>query len=63
LEWLQNFNPPQDLSPYDGLELRIKGNGKRMKLILRTSTDWDGIAYTAFVDTKPEWQTVQSHST
>ncbi|CAM6108087.1 unnamed protein product [Calypogeia fissa] len=54
----KNFNPPQDLSPYDGLELRVKGNGNRFKLIIRTTSDWDGIAYTGFFDTTNDWQTI-----
>ncbi|CAM6098928.1 unnamed protein product [Calypogeia fissa] len=57
---LQNFSPPQDLSPYDGLELRVKGNGNHFKLIIRTTSDWDGIAYTGFFDTTNDWQTVWS---
>ncbi|XVF27456.1 hypothetical protein REPUB_Repub14bG0108000 [Reevesia pubescens] len=39
----RNFSSPEDLSAYDGLELRLKGDGRRYKLIVRTSTDWDTI--------------------
>ena len=50
---------PEDLSAYDGLELRVKGDGRRYKLIVRTSTDWDTVGYTAGFDTaKGEWQSV-----
>lgn len=41
----RNFEPPLDLSPYEGLRLRVKGTGSRFKLILRTDSNWDSIAY------------------
>jgi hypothetical protein len=41
----KNFTPPLDLSPYQGLTLRLKGNGLRYKCIIRTDANWDGIAY------------------
>ncbi|KAE8689464.1 hypothetical protein F3Y22_tig00110937pilonHSYRG00067 [Hibiscus syriacus] len=47
----KNFSSPVDLSAYDGLELRLKGDGRRYKLIVRTSTDWDTVGYTASFDT------------
>ncbi|KAE8653210.1 protein HIGH CHLOROPHYLL FLUORESCENCE PHENOTYPE 173, chloroplastic isoform X1 [Cucumis sativus] len=56
----RNFSVPEDLSAYDGLELRVKGDGRRYKLIVRTSTDWDTVGYTAGFDTaKGEWQSVR----
>ncbi|KAA0057061.1 hypothetical protein IC582_029288 [Cucumis melo] len=56
----RNFSVPEDLSAYDGLELRLKGDGRRYKLIVRTSTDWDTVGYTAGFDTaKGEWQSVR----
>ncbi|KAL5989730.1 hypothetical protein ACLOJK_010624 [Asimina triloba] len=55
----RNFSVPEDLSAYDGLELRVKGDGCRYKLIVRTSTDWDTVGYTASFDTvKEQWQTI-----
>lgn len=55
----KNFSPQLDLSAYDGLELRLKGDGRRYKLIIRTSMDWDAVGYTASFDTvKEQWQTV-----
>lgn len=55
----KNFSPLEDLSAYDGLELRLKGDGHRYKLIIRTSTDWDAVGYTTSFDTiKEQWQTV-----
>ncbi|VAH42831.1 unnamed protein product [Triticum turgidum subsp. durum] len=56
----KNFTVPEDLSPYDGVELRVKGDGRRYKLIIRTSYEWDTIGYTASFDTtKGEWQSVR----
>ncbi|KAL5989740.1 hypothetical protein ACLOJK_010634 [Asimina triloba] len=47
----RNFSVPEDLSAYDGLELRVKGDGCR--------TDWDTVGYTASFDTvKEQWQTI-----
>ncbi|KAL9146188.1 hypothetical protein ABFS82_13G093700 [Erythranthe guttata] len=55
----KNFSIPEDLSAYDGLELRVKGNGLRYKLIIRTSRDWDTVGYTVGFDTvKDQWQSV-----
>ena len=55
----QNFSTPEDLSAYDGLELRLKGDGHYYKLIVRTSTDWDTVGYTASIDTiGSQWQSV-----
>lgn len=56
----RNLEPPLDLSPYEGLELRLLGDGQRYKFILRPDANWDGIAYCCSFDTVPgEWQTVQ----
>jgi uncharacterized protein YbjT (DUF2867 family) len=56
----KNFEPVEDLSAYEGLELRVKGDGHRFKLIVRTSTDWDAVGYTCgFNTTKGEWQTIR----
>lgn len=55
----QNFSVPEDVSAYDGLELRLKGDGHRYKLIVRTSNDWDTVGYTASFDTvDSQWQSV-----
>lgn len=57
----QNFSEPENLSAYDGLELRVKGDGRRYKLIVRTSRDWDTVGYTAGFDTvEGEWQSVNN---
>ncbi|KAM3251268.1 protein HIGH CHLOROPHYLL FLUORESCENCE PHENOTYPE, chloroplastic isoform X1 [Capsicum annuum] len=55
----KNFSEPEDLSAYDGLELRLKGDGRRYKLIVRTSRDWDTVGYTAIFDTVEGWQSVR----
>ncbi|KAJ1691018.1 hypothetical protein LUZ63_015173 [Rhynchospora breviuscula] len=56
----KNFSIPEDLAAYDGIELRVKGNGRRYKLIVRTSSEWDTVGYTGFFDTvKDQWQTVK----
>lgn len=50
---------PEDVSAYDGLELLLKGDGRRYKLIVRTSIDWDTVGYTASFDTVDgQWQSV-----
>jgi uncharacterized protein YbjT (DUF2867 family) len=41
----RNFSPPLNLSDYEGLELRIQGDGKRYKFITRCEGKWDGISY------------------
>ncbi|KAF7149803.1 hypothetical protein RHSIM_Rhsim02G0147000 [Rhododendron simsii] len=56
----RNFPGPEDLSAYDGVELRLKGDGRRYKLIVRTSSDWDTIGYTLSFDTiEGQWQSVR----
>ncbi|KAA8515062.1 hypothetical protein F0562_018150 [Nyssa sinensis] len=56
----KNFSVPEDLSAYDGLELRLKGDGRRYKLIVRTSSDWDTVGYTSSFDTvEGQWQSVR----
>ncbi|CAI9087220.1 OLC1v1021240C1 [Oldenlandia corymbosa var. corymbosa] len=56
----KNFPVPEDLSAYDGLELRLRGDGLRYKLILRTSRDWDTVGYTLSFDTSEgQWQSIQ----
>jgi nucleotide-binding universal stress UspA family protein len=56
----RNFQEPINLSAFEGLELRIKGDGQRYKLILRAESRWDGIGYCASFDTVYNiWQTVR----
>jgi hypothetical protein len=51
---------PKDytLKGYKGLEIRVKGDGKRYKFRIRTNDNFDGAAYTINFDTEAdEWQT------
>ncbi|KAK1276844.1 hypothetical protein QJS04_geneDACA023659 [Acorus gramineus] len=55
----RNLSVPEDLSAYDGLQLRLKGDGRHYKLIVRTSAEWDTVGYTASFDTvEGQWQTI-----
>lgn len=47
----KNFTPPFNLSGYQGVELRVKGDGQRYKIFLRTETAWDGVGYSYSFDT------------
>lgn len=56
----RNFEPPLNLSEFDGIELRVKGDGNRYKFMLRTETRWDGVAHCYSFDTVADtWITVQ----
>lgn len=47
----RNFTTPLDLSSYEGISLRVQGDGKRYKFIMRCEGKWDGIAYCYSFDT------------
>jgi monofunctional biosynthetic peptidoglycan transglycosylase len=48
-----------DLSPFAGLLLLVKGDGRRYQVRLRTNDRFDGVAYRAEFATEPgEWITV-----
>ena len=52
----RNLEPPLDLSEYEGIKLRVKGDGKRYKFIIRCESKWDGIGYCYSFDTvENEW--------
>lgn len=56
----KNFSPLEDLSAYEGLELRVRGDGRRYKLIVRSTEAWDALGYTASFDTRAgQWQSVR----
>ncbi|WP_071454804.1 CIA30 family protein [Gloeomargarita lithophora] len=56
----RNLEPPLDLSGTTGLTLRVRGDGKRYKLLVRDSSSWDSLAYGAQFDTQPAtWITVK----
>jgi monofunctional biosynthetic peptidoglycan transglycosylase len=41
---------PRDLSGFQGLRLRVRGDGKRYAFRLRTDANWDGVSYQAKFD-------------
>ncbi|NWF59148.1 MAG: CIA30 family protein [Fischerella sp.] len=47
----KNFSPAFNLTGYEGIELRVRGDGKRYKFFLRTDTRWDGVGYSYSFDT------------
>jgi uncharacterized protein YbjT (DUF2867 family) len=47
----KNFDPPINLSDCEGVTLRVKGDGKRYKLFLRSDAVWDGVGYSHSFDT------------
>jgi uncharacterized protein YbjT (DUF2867 family) len=47
----RNFSPAINLSGYEGIELRVKGDGKRYKFFIRSSTTWDGVGFAYSFDT------------
>ena len=56
----RNFDPPLDLTGYTGIDLRIKGDGKRYKFIIRNEFQWDSLAYSYSFDTIYDlWITVR----
>lgn len=56
----RNFDPALDLSNYQGLKLRVKGDGSRYKFLVRDAVQWDGIAYSYSFDTVADrWITVE----
>lgn len=55
----KNFETPFNLAGYEGVELRVRGDGKRYKFITRTETKWDGTAYSYSFDTvSNSWMSV-----
>jgi uncharacterized protein YbjT (DUF2867 family) len=56
----RNFDPTMDLTDYTGIELRVKGDGQRYKLFMRTEAAWDGVGYAYSFDTsRNEWMTIR----
>jgi monofunctional biosynthetic peptidoglycan transglycosylase len=51
--------PTLDLSAYEGVVIRVRGDGRRYQLRFRTDGSFDGVAYRAEFDTRAgEWQEV-----
>ncbi len=46
----KNYAPALDCGAYEGLELRVMGDGQRYKCIIRSDSNWDGIAYCRCAD-------------
>ncbi len=56
----RNFDPPFNLAGFLGIELRVRGDGKRYKFIIRTDPKWDGTAYSySFDTTSNNWMSVR----
>ncbi|AFY59699.1 CIA30 family protein [Synechococcus sp. PCC 6312] len=56
----KNFQPPLDLSRFEGIQLRLKGDGQRYKFFIRSSPAWDGVGYAFSFDTvADQWQTLK----
>lgn len=53
----RNFEPPMDLSDYEGIEIRVTGDGKRYKFITRCEGKWDGVGYCYSFDTIHDYPT------
>lgn len=56
-----NFERALDLSEFTGLRLRVRGDGKRYKLIVRCEDRWDGVAQCfSFSTNKEGWTVVEA---
>jgi len=56
----RNFEPPLDLSGWEGIELQVRGDGNRYKFFVRGEERWDSTAHAQSFDTVvSEWQTVR----
>ena len=53
----RNFEPPMDLSVYEGVEIKVTGDGKRYKFITRCEGKWDGVGYCYSFDTIHDYPT------
>ena len=47
------LDPPLDFSGCEGLVLRVRGNGRRFKFIVRDDASWNGVAWAHSFDTAP----------
>lgn len=47
----RNLTPPLNVAAYDGIELKVRGDGQRYKCVIKIDTSWDGVGYTASFDT------------
>ncbi|MGK7913057.1 MAG: CIA30 family protein [Synechococcus sp.] len=52
----RNLEPDLNLSGFDGIVLRVRGDGQRYKFLMRDEQRWDGVAYGFSFDTvASEW--------
>jgi monofunctional biosynthetic peptidoglycan transglycosylase len=57
---VRRIDQAMDLSACDAIELRVRGDGRRYKLNLRTSARFDGVVYQAAFSTLPgTWLTAE----
>ena len=54
---IRNIEPPLNLSDYEGIELKVTGDGKRYKFIARSEDKWDGVGYSYSFDTIYDYPT------
>lgn len=55
-----NFKEGMNIGDYDGFSLRVKGDGKNYKFIVRCEQKWDGVGYCyTFPTTNGEWTDVR----
>lgn len=52
---VQNFNLP---SSTQGIQIRVKGDGKKYQFRIHTDALFDGAAYKLLFDTSEEWETI-----
>eukprot|EP00178_Gracilaria_changii_P007914 TRINITY_DN245_c0_g1_i1.p1 TRINITY_DN245_c0_g1~~TRINITY_DN245_c0_g1_i1.p1 ORF type:complete len:560 (+),score=67.99 TRINITY_DN245_c0_g1_i1:2010-3689(+) len=53
---MSDLETPMNLSGYDGLQLRVKGDGNHYKMIVRCEPKWDGLCHCfTFETVKDEW--------
>lgn len=56
----RDFDLPFNLAGSEGIELRVRGDGKRYKFIIRTESKWDGTGYSYSFDTvSNSWTSVR----
>ncbi|MBD1861274.1 MULTISPECIES: CIA30 family protein [Trichocoleus] len=56
----RNFSSAIALGNYQGIKLRVKGDGNRYKFLLRTEEKWDGVAYSHSFDTvSDQWMDIE----
>ncbi|MFE4106326.1 CIA30 family protein [Almyronema epifaneia] len=54
----KDFEPPFDLSSWQGIRLLVKGDGQRYKFILRDRQGWDSLAYCQSFDTEAQSESI-----